>query len=68
MTKNTNVPTSVNNTPIVELFEAACERVYTSGNRIRPIALKKLNIDPIRINTPATISLVTLRLNDDTPF
>ncbi len=66
MTKYNNVPIRINNTPTVELFDAAWERVYTSGKRTNPMALiKQINV-PKKIKTPAMTS--ALPLNDDTPF
>jgi len=54
-------------TPSVVLFDAACERVYTSGKRMSPTALKKLKRDPIKMRNAAIISL-TVTLNDYTSF
>jgi len=50
------------------LFEAACARVYTSGRRIKPIALRKLNAVPIKIKMETIISLNMAALNNNTPF
>lgn len=66
--KNRNAPNKVHNTPSVVLLVAACERVYTSGKRMMPKALKRLNSAP-NINSDATItSLITVAFNDYTPF
>lgn len=45
-----------------------CDRVYTSGSRIIPIALKKLKMVPVKIRMVATSSLVTSAFNDNTSF
>ncbi len=72
MIKNRNVPTRINNTPIVELFDAACAREYKSGSRIKPTALKKLKIVPTKIDKTARISITSIGLltplNDNTSF
>lgn len=72
MIKNRNVPTKVNRTPIVELFEAAWAREYKSGNRISPTALKKLKIVPTKIDIAAMTSNTSIglftSLNDNTSF
>lgn len=66
--KNKNTPKRMQSTPSVALLEAACDRVYTSGNRINPIALRKAKMIPININAPAKISLIRFILNDNTSF
>lgn len=70
--KNRNVPTKINSTPIVELFDAACAREYTSGNRINPTAAKKLKMVPTKIDKTAKTSITStglfIPLNNNTSF
>lgn len=51
-------------TPNVELFEAACARVYTSGKRIRPIAPTIVNTRPTMIKKPMKILKIIVNFND----
>ena len=72
MMKNRNVPTRINNTPIVELLDAAWAREYISGNRMSPTALKKLKTVPTKIDKTAMTSINSIglftSLNDNTSF
>ncbi len=57
MIKKRKVPTRIKRTPIVDPFESACERVYRSGRRMNPIALKKLKMVPSNIKLTAISSI-----------
>lgn len=65
--KKRNVPNKTNNTPRVELLEAAWARVYTSGKRSNPMALIKLKMLPMRIIRAVNPSFRIL-LNYKAPF
>ena len=64
--KYRKTPVKIVNTPNVVDFDAAWFLVYTSGNRIMPMALIKLKIVPAKMNSPTITS--ALSFNDNPPF
>src|SRR5699024_4374674 len=66
--KYKKAPTKVIRTASVELFVAACARLYTSGKRIIPKALMTLIMLPIKMSNAPQNSLIPPALNDNTSF
>lgn len=63
-----NAPNKQAKTAKVELFVAAWDLVYTSGNLMRPNALITLMMEPIKTKITATHSRISFAVNDNPPF